>query len=188
MNDDISGNWDDKKPYARQNFFLLKDLQLTIATLAVIAMLGALLLQSISSTLSSYLELGTPTLGVVLIIGYIGVIIAISVFFTHRFIGPFKRLERELSVMKVGDVEARLGVRGRDDIYIKNFVGAVNAFITKSNAEVQGARASMASAARRIEELEAALANDHVDAVRLMKDELSTVRRDLEAASKAASR
>ncbi len=122
-----------KKPreYVRQRYFIARELQLTIAILVVLALLGGIFLQSISAALSTYLELETPALGIFLVIGYIIIVVFFAIIFSHRLVGPFKRLEYEMMSIAAGNLDARLSVRAKDDLHVRNFVKHVNSFIAK---------------------------------------------------------
>jgi methyl-accepting chemotaxis protein len=119
------------KKKIRQRFFVARELQATIAILVVIALLGGIVLQFASKTLTDYLGLDTPYLTVFLMAGYIGIIVFCALFFTHRLIGPFKRLEYEMKWIANGELERRLSVRGRDDFHVRSFVSEVNSLIDK---------------------------------------------------------
>ncbi|MFQ5586922.1 MAG: HAMP domain-containing protein [Thermodesulfobacteriota bacterium] len=113
----------------KQRHFAARELQITIALLIVIALLGGVFLQSFSSGLSSYLGLSSSFVTIFLVIGYAGLIVFLALLFAYRLVGPFKRLEYEMKVIAKGDIGRRLSVRTKDDLYIRNFVTKVNEFI-----------------------------------------------------------
>lgn len=115
--------------HIRQRYFCAKELQFSIALLIVLALLGGVFLQAISSLLSQYYGVDTPVLGILLIIGYISIVVLLAVFYTHRLIGPFVRLEYEMKMIAQGNVSKRLSLRAKDDLHIKNFVKYVNGFV-----------------------------------------------------------
>lgn len=123
-----------KKHVKRQRYFVAREVQLTIAILVVLALLGGIFLQSISTALINYFGYKTPALGIFLIIGYIALVMLLAIFFSHRLVGPFKRLEFEMKNIKPGDVGKRLSVRTKDDLPIRNFVENVNTFISRCEA------------------------------------------------------
>jgi HAMP domain-containing protein len=118
----------------RYTYFAARELQLTIAVLAVIALLGGILLQSLSSVFIQRYGEATPILGLILIAGYIAIVVLLAVFFTHRLVGPFKRLEYEMKMISSGDISKRLSIRTKDDLHIRNFVGYANEFIASFEA------------------------------------------------------
>jgi len=118
------------KKRLRGRSFVARELQLSIAVLAVMELLGGALLQTLSSAIVDYYKFGTPVVGLILIAGYIVLVILLSVFFTHRLVGPFKRVEYEMKMITAGDLSRRLSVRGSDDLHVKHFVANVNEFIS----------------------------------------------------------
>ncbi|MCK5236948.1 MAG: hypothetical protein KAR06_08185, partial [Deltaproteobacteria bacterium] len=115
--------------HVRQKFFVARELQLTIALLVVIALLGGIFLQYISTALKSYYQFESHMLGVVMILGYLAIVFIISIVFSHRFVGPFRRLADEMIVINKGDLGYRLSVRTKDDVNVRNFVDQVNDLI-----------------------------------------------------------
>ena len=83
---------------SRHKSFAAKELQLSIAVLAVLALLGGLVLQSVSKALTNHFGFATPVLGVLLVVGYIAIVALLALFFAHRLIGPFRRLEYEMKM------------------------------------------------------------------------------------------
>ncbi len=119
------------KKKIRQRFFVARELQATIAILVVIALLGGSVLQFASKSITDYMGLNAPYLTVILMAGYIAIIVFCALFFTHRLIGPFKRLEYEMKWVANGELDRRLSVRGRDDFHVKSFISEVNSLIDK---------------------------------------------------------
>lgn len=113
----------------RQRYFVARELQITVALLVVLALLGGAFLQSVSRALNEYFGLTTPVLTIFLTIGYIAIVALLAIFFAHRFVGPFKRLEYEMKTVANGALDKRLTVRTRDDLHVRNFVSYVNEFI-----------------------------------------------------------
>lgn len=113
----------------RQRYFAARELRVTIAVLVVLALLGGAFLQSISVSLSTYFGFTTPFLSIFLTIGYIIITAVLAVSFAHRFLGPFKRLEYEMKIITSGELDKRLTIKARDDLYVRNFVAYVNKFI-----------------------------------------------------------
>lgn len=115
----------------KQRYFMAKELQFSLAFVIVLALLGGIFLQALSSALISYWKLKTPFLGVFLIAGYGAIVVLLAVFFTHRLIGPFKRLEYEMKLIRDGNLSRRLSIRTHDDLHIRNFVRYVNSFLSR---------------------------------------------------------
>lgn len=113
----------------RQHYFVARELQITIALLVVLALLGGAFLQSVSSALNTYFGFTTPALTIFLTLGYIAIVAILAIFFAHRFVGPFKRLEYEMKIIANGALDKRLTVRIKDELHVRNFVVYVNEFI-----------------------------------------------------------
>lgn len=109
--------------------YVTRQLQLSISLLVVMALLGGLILQTASIAVIKYYGLGAPVLGIMLVIGYIIIVLFISTFFAHKFVGPFKRIEYEMKLISAGELSRRLTLRNGDDLHVKHFVTRVNDFI-----------------------------------------------------------
>ena len=144
-------------------FYTVKELQLSIAVLAVIALLSGLLLQSLSSVLVSYMEINTVFMAILLVAGYALIVLALALFFSHRLVGPFKRLEYEMKLIKDGDFKRRLSVRSQDDLHVRDFIRHANEFITdfeKMNDEHSKLNLAVAD---KLEELSVEISKDDFD-------------------------
>ena len=113
----------------KPNCFSSRELQFTIALITVIALLAGIFLQSSAGFLVDYWGLHAVFLGIFLIIGYAMIVVLVAVFFTHRFIGPFKRIEFEMKLVAAGELSRRLSTRDNDDLHVRNFLRYVNEFI-----------------------------------------------------------
>ena len=118
-----------KSGHVRQRHFCARELQFSVALLIVLALIGGMSLQALSSFLSLRYGLDTPILGILLVIGYVAIVILLAVFYTHRLIGPFVRLEYEMKLISTGNLSRRLSMRTKDDLHIRNFAKHVNGFI-----------------------------------------------------------
>ena len=117
------------KKIVRQRYFVAKELQITIALLVMLALLGGMFLQSISQGLNTYFRFESSFLGIFLSVGYIVIIVFLAIFFSYRLIGPFKRLEYEMKMIAKGELHKRLSIRTRDDLHVRNFTEYLNEFI-----------------------------------------------------------
>jgi len=118
----------DKK--VKQSYFAAREIQATIAILVTVALLIGTLLLSASKGLSTYFGFKTIFLGIFLTAGYTAIIVFLAIFFSHRLVGPFKRLEYEMKIISKGELDRRLTIRTRDDLHVRNFVAYVNEFIS----------------------------------------------------------
>jgi methyl-accepting chemotaxis protein len=117
------------KKRVRQRHFVARELQFTIALLVVLALLGGIFLQSITKVLTTHFGFEPTALGLFLIIGYIAIVVLLAVFFSHRLVGPFKRLEYEMKFIMAGELSKRLSVRAKDDLHVRNFIEEINDFV-----------------------------------------------------------
>lgn len=163
-----------RKKSVRQRFFVSRELQLTIALLVIMAMLGAIFLQSLSRALAAYYGVQTPALGIFLILGYMAIVVFLAVFFSHRLIGPFKRLEYEMRLISSGELTRRLHVRGRDDIHVRNFVSNLNAFIEQAEEMSRSFNELHGALAARLAMLQRELARKDCD-MECLKREVSEI-------------
>ena len=109
----------------RKNYFVSKELRLSIAVMLLWALLITGFFTYIATELgdkfgSSYL------LFVVIMAGYLAIVVLLSIFFSHRILGPFQRLKIELRIIMSGNYGMRLKVRQNDDLSMKSFVYEVN--------------------------------------------------------------
>lgn len=165
----------------RQHFFVAKELQASIAILVIIALLGGTFLLYLSKELNSFLGLRTPFLTLVLMVGYAAIIIFLSVFFTHRLIGPFKRLEFEMKLIAKGDLKRRLSIRGSDDWHIRSFVNNVNKLIDsfeETSIEYNKLNSTLAKRLKSlIDEIEEGMSQkDIIAAIEKLRKEVQTLR------------
>ena len=113
----------------KQRHFAARELQVTIALFIVLALLGGIFLQSISAWFGSLVGKSPTVISIFLILGYAVIIIVLALLFSHRLVGPFKRLEYEMQLIARGNLGRRLSVRKKDDLYIRNFIMKVNLMI-----------------------------------------------------------
>jgi len=138
--------------------------------LTVLALLGGIFLQAVSSALIDYWGFKTPMLGVFLIIGYIILVIILSLFFSHRLIGPFKRLEYEMKLLSRGDISRRLSIRSQDDLHIRNFVRYANIFIDKFVAMNNEYDKLNSVVSGKMEEMSVELSKERVDCGKIQSE------------------
>jgi len=114
---------------ARKNqrgLFSTRQLHLSIAVIAVVALLGGALLQTASRWIVQYFDLGPAYYGIILIFGYSVLILILCAVFAYKLVGPFRRLEYEVKLISSGDLTRRLSVRDGDDLHVRRFVVNVN--------------------------------------------------------------
>ena len=112
-----------------QKYFVAHELQLTLAVIVVIALFAGTFLQSAAAALSSYLGFSTVAAGVILVAGYVLIVAVLAVFYSHKLLGPFARLEYEMRCIRRGECGRRLTIRDKDDVHVRNFIDEINGFI-----------------------------------------------------------
>lgn len=164
----------------KQRYFAARDLQFSVALLVVLALLGGIFLQTLSTALIGRYGSSTAILGAFLIIGYLLIVILIAVFFTHRLVGPFKRLEYEMKMISAGELNKRLSIRSQDDLHIRNYVRYTNNFISKFEEMSKEYNRLNSTIIKRLEEIDRELSKKDFDCERV-KAELSAFHKELHA-------
>lgn len=162
----------------RQSYFVARELQFSIALLAVLALLGGIFLQTASTALINYYGLTTPALGVFLIIGYIVIVVFLSVFFTHRLVGPFKRIEYEMKLISSGELNRRLTVRTKDDLHVRNFVRYTNDFISRFEEMSHEYNKLNSTVSNKLSEISAEIAREDFNCSNV-KEEIKTLQKQI---------
>jgi signal transduction histidine kinase len=109
----------------KQNYFVSKELRISISLIILWSLLVTAFFTYFAKELGE--KIGNATLlFVIVMLGYIIIVVVLTMFFAHRLIGPFQRLNTEMRLIRSGDYHRRLNVRKDDDIYIRSFVQEVN--------------------------------------------------------------
>ncbi|MBI5026852.1 MAG: hypothetical protein HZC12_09070 [Nitrospirae bacterium] len=119
-----------KKVYQRH--YVAKEIRLSIAFIIIWALLGGVLMVFFSKTIGDYITNGLLAFALIAI-GYLFLVVVLSVLFTRYFIGPFDRLLSEIRFIKKGHFDKKLKIRLRDDQRLKNFIDEVNGLIEMIN-------------------------------------------------------
>lgn len=113
----------------RKKYVISKGIQTAIAITAVILILIALFFIFLARVLSKWVDpqfliiLVPPVL--IVVAGLITVIL-LTILATHRVIGPFDRLKKEMDLIKSREHHRRLHVRDKDDQHVKSFISKIN--------------------------------------------------------------
>ncbi len=114
----------------RKEYVVSKELRLSIAVMLLWALLITGFFTYIASGLGEQIGSGYLLFGIIMI-GYLAIIVALSIFFSHRILGPFQQLNTELRLIMSGNYHRRLNVRVHDDLSVKSFVNEVNNVLNK---------------------------------------------------------
>ncbi|MBI5235038.1 MAG: hypothetical protein HY886_02185 [Deltaproteobacteria bacterium] len=161
-----------------QRCFSARELQFTIALLTIIALVSGIFLQALSAALITHYGLHAAFLGFFLVLGYVVIVLLLSVFFTHRLIGPFKRIEYEMKLISKGELSRRITTRANDDLHVKNFVGYANEFIANFENMSKDYNILNSTVSKKLDELGAELSKESFDCARL-KDEIASLRQHI---------
>ncbi|MEC4686570.1 MAG: hypothetical protein VST71_12670 [Nitrospirota bacterium] len=114
-----------KKKKIRKRFFRHRELRFSIALMILWSLLAMAFLTYLTRVLGGKIEPGLFFF-IIVFAGYAVVVVFLTLFFTHRFVGPFERLKMEMRIILSGDYQRRLCVRNNDDVYIRSFISDVN--------------------------------------------------------------
>jgi nitrogen fixation/metabolism regulation signal transduction histidine kinase len=109
----------------RNRYFVARELRISIALIVLWSFLAVAFFTFAVKELGQRIEHNVLTF-VIIMLGYAAIVVFLSTFFAHRFVGPFQRLNMEIGFIKGGDYHRRLGVRANDDMYIRSFIAEVN--------------------------------------------------------------
>ena len=119
-----------KKKNLRPKSFVSRELSTSIALIILWSLLVTAFFTYFAKELGEKIGSGT-LLFVIVMLGYLAIVVVLTMLFSHRLIGPFQRLKTEMRLIRSGDLTRRLNVRTSDDIYIKSFISEVNAILEK---------------------------------------------------------
>lgn len=167
-----------KTDHLKHKHFCARDLQFSVALLIVLALLGGIFLQAISSAVSDYYGLNTPFLGVFLVIGYAGIVVLLAVFYTHRLVGPFARLEYEMKIISAGNLDKRLSIRSKDDLHIRNFVNYINRFVANFEEMSKEYNRLNSAVSKKLDDITKELSKERYDCSKV-QEELRALQKDV---------
>lgn len=124
------------KKVLRQKYFISKELRISIALIILWSLLVTAFFTYFAKGLAEKIGHGTP-LFIIVMLGYVLIIVVLTMLFSHRLIGPFERLNTEMRLIRSGDYNRRLSVRKSDDIYIRSFIKEVNMILEACEKEQQ---------------------------------------------------
>ena len=119
-----------QKKTVRQKYFVSKELRISIALIILWSLLVTAFFTYFAKELGEKIGNGT-LLFIIIMLGYLIIVVVLTMFFSHRLIGPFQRLKMEMKLIRSGDYHRRLNVRKSDDIYIMSFVTEVNKILAE---------------------------------------------------------
>lgn len=116
------------KRIIRTKHFSFKELRLSIAHMVLWSLFTVAFFTYMAIELGDKID-SRPFYFILLLAGYAGIVIFLTLIFTHRLIGPFERLKVELKIILSGEYHKRLCTRTKDDLYIRSFILEVNTLL-----------------------------------------------------------
>lgn len=109
----------------KQKYFVAKELRLSIALIIIWSLLVTAFFTYFATEFGE--KIGSSNLlFAIVMLGYVAIVVVLTLLFSHRLIGPFQRLQTDMRLIRAGDYHKRLNVRNSDDIYIRTFIKEVN--------------------------------------------------------------
>jgi len=124
------------KKILRQKYFISRELRISIALIILWSLLVTAFFTYVAKELAEKIGHGTP-LFIIVMLGYVLIVVVLTLLFSHRLIGPFERLNTEMRLIRSGDYHRRLNVRKNDDIYIRSFIKEVNMILEEYERDMQ---------------------------------------------------
>jgi signal transduction histidine kinase len=118
------------KKVMRQKYFVSRELRTSIALIILWALLVTAFFTYFTKQLGEKIGHGTLLFFIVMI-GYVVIVVVLTMLFSHRLLGPFQRLKSEIRLIIAGDYYRRLTVRKNDDVYIRSFIDEVNRILNE---------------------------------------------------------
>ncbi len=115
----------------KRGLFSTKELHLSVAVIVVVALIGGVVLQSVTKWAVLNYALSPAYHGAFLVVGYLSIILLLCAVFVFKLVGPFRRLEFEMKRISSGELRRRLSVRDGDDLHVRRFVSNVNELVGK---------------------------------------------------------
>ncbi len=163
-------DWKTQRKKTKLRHFEVKGLQLSIAVLTVLALLAGITLQAAAAAAVGYYGFSSYAFTVFLVAGYAVIVIVFSLFFTHRLVGPFKRLEYEMKLILKGDSTRRLSSRKEDDLHLRGFIMQLNECISRHEETSMKYDRLSGFASKRLGEIDDELSKERPDCEKLKKE------------------
>jgi len=107
-------------------FFTARELRISLMLIIILSFMSAVVFMYLIKVFGGAIREHSVVSFVLVMLGYAAIVGFLTMFFTHRFIGPFERLRYELGIVIAGDYKRRLKVRRHDDAWVRAFVIDVN--------------------------------------------------------------
>jgi hypothetical protein len=144
--------------HVRQRYFAQKEINISICLIVLWSFLAVALLMYLAKEIGGLVgNVGIMSF-IVVMIGYAIVVAVLTIFFSSRLVGPFRRLNSEINGILADDMGKRLKVRLKDDLSVRTFISHVNNLLDeveknrRCNDELMGlVQSELSSAQTRLE-------------------------------------
>ncbi len=104
--------------------FVSKELRYSVALIVISSLAAGIVFILLAKALGTVIN--PAYVPFIIMIGYVAIVILLTMIFSHRFVGPFPRLKMEMRIILGGEYSRRLRIRTKDDIYIRSFIDELN--------------------------------------------------------------
>lgn len=118
-----------KNPLESKRHFVSKELRYSLALIIIISLAAGIIFIYLAKLLG--MVISHVYVPFIIMAGYVIIVVALTMIFSHRFIGPFPRLKMEIRIILGGEYSRRLHIRAKDDIYIKSFIEELNRLLNE---------------------------------------------------------
>ena len=125
----------------KQKYFATKELRISIALIILWTLLATAFFSFFTKELGEKIGHGA-SLFIIVMLGYVAIVVVLTLLFAHRLVGPFQRLKTDMRLIRSGEYHRRLHLRKSDDIYIRSFVKEVNIMLDE-HEHLQSFRADL---------------------------------------------
>ena len=105
--------------------FIPKKIRLTILVISLLTLFFIYAFKKLSEVLEPPLLFILISVALIALL-FLGLLVAVTIFITHRFIGPFDRLKIEMDNIKPGHYNKRLRLRKKDNKHLRSFITNVD--------------------------------------------------------------
>lgn len=162
----------------RQRFFVVRELRLSILMMILLSFMAAVGFMYLIKIFGGTIKEHTLAAYLIVMLGYAMVVVLLTLFFAHRFVGPFERLRLELSLVLSGDYQRRLGIRKHDDVYVRSFVEDVNKLIERLSSTVKSSDQTLKDIDSKLDKMILKMA-DGDEAVQKYRKEFLSLRKKI---------
>ncbi len=187
---------EDTARFQRRTVLVKRNLQLKYAAIVFAAVAFTALIVGIGSylTMFKFIKENDPSLMPILsqiirmdlvkMIIFMGIMLLVSIFVSHRFAGPIYRFEQSAQVLSTGDLTHRVSLRTGDDLM--ELQDEVNAMVVNLQGFIQKDRALVEHITSRLDETLKKLPECPTESdVDLLRADLKSLREELQQVTRS---